>query len=415
MNRERHREASHPRACRGAALLIMLLVLTLAFGTTLIISLNEIPPEIAQRNRTLAALTEAKQALITWSVLQGDLQPATEVVGGVPQPTYYRPGNLPCPDGNHFGDSNTGYASGSCSAGGNTSIGRLPWKSLGVERLRDANGESLWYAVSDSFRTANDLNNKAINSDTKGSLLLYGTDGTSLTTPPGEELAAIIFAPGLPLEGQDRSALPDAASSYLEAFAGKNNASAAGPFVMGPAKDSIGNLVINDLVIGITARELISAMEKRALKEAQNALLNYKTALGSFPSPAPYSGANCTSTVTNVKSVALCASDSTTCFGRLPEDILSPYVALWFQQNGWGRVMTYVIHSGAACTTPIKVGTATNEYVLIAPGSARDGQNRPSTSLSNYLEDSENMDAWSADPNFSLPSVNSNDQLRSSP
>ena len=336
-------------------------------------------------------------------------------MNGVPEPTYYRPGNLPCPDGNHFGDSNTGYASGSCSAGGNTSIGRLPWKSLKVERLHDAYGESLWYAVSDNFRPAKDLNNKAINSDTKGTLLLYGTDGTSLATTTCEELAAIIFAPGPPLAGQDRAALPDTAASYLEAFAGKNNASAAGPFIMGPVKDSSGNIVANDLVIGVTARELIAATEKRALKEAQNALLSYKTAQGSFPNPAPYNDASCTSPVTNVKSVALCTSNGATCFGRLPEDVLALYAALWFQQNGWGRVMTYAIYSGAACTVPIKVDATTKEYVLIAPGSARNGQNRPSTSLSNYLEDVGNTGAWAANPDFSMPSIDSNDQLRSYP
>lgn len=418
MNNKRYIEVPRRAKSKGAALLIMLFMMVLAFSTVLITSLARNTSEIERQQKTLEALAQAKQALIAWSVTQGDLHPATEIEEGVVKPTYYRPGTLPCPDKNFFGSASSGNASGSCSTEGETSIGRLPWKSLGVEKLRDAYGESLWYAVSDNFRRPNDLNNNAINSDTKGSLLLYATDGTTLLTPPGEELAAIVFAPGPPLSGQDREALPNTASSYLEAFNEKNNASAAGPFVMGPVKNSSGNLVMNDFVIGITARELIAALEKRALTEAQNALKNYFAEKGMLPNPAPRNTPNCTAVITNVKSVPLCASDSTTpaCFGRLPEDALSIYVTPWFLQNGWGRVMIYAINdSSAGCTEPLNVEGKPKNHILIAPGTARYGQSRPSTSLSDYLEDSGNMDGWSANPDFLVPSAKSNDQLRAAP
>ena len=407
MTSERKYTHCSARRNRGAALLSLLLMVIIAVSTVLVSSLLSGNLEVQRQQKTLEAMAQAKQALIAWSVMQGD----------VGTDSYRRPGTLPCPDANFFGGVNSGNAAGSCSGAGGTSIGRLPWKSLGTDRLRDVNGETLWYAISDKFRNPS-LSSAAINSDTKGSLLLYAPDGTTLTTPAGEELAAIIFAPGLPLPGQDRAALPNAAASYLDAFNGKNNANATGPFIMGPTKDGSGNVVVNDIVVGITARELISAAEQRALNEATNALKKYYDANGHYPNAAPFNGADCTSLVTNVSASTIppCASDSAACFGRLPEDELTPHVAAWFTQNAWGRVMAYALNDAtAACPALLKVGGETRSYVLIAPGSARNGQNRPSTSLSDYLEDPDNTDAWSGDPDFSVPGINSNDQLRSLP
>jgi type II secretory pathway pseudopilin PulG len=393
----------------------MLLVMVLAFSTVLIASLAKSNPETERQQKTLKALAQAKQALIARAVVQGDTG----------SDSYHRPGTLPCPDKNFFGNANSGNASGSCVSSGETSIGRLPWKSLGMAQLYDGHGETLWYAINDPFRNPT-LSKEAINSDAKGSLLLYAADGSTLLTPNGEELAAVIFAPGPPLPGQDRVAQPDAASSYLEAFNGKNNAKAAGPFIMGPVLDSSGNLVVNDLVIGISARELIAALEKRALNEAQNALKNYVADMGSYPNPAPPNGANCDSPASSVKSLTIsqctsdgdicCAGDSGTCYGRLPEDALSSYVAPWFWQNGWGRVMVYAVNdSGIGCPASLNVGGVSKNYVLIAPGAARNGQSRPSSVLSDYLEDPGNADGWSADPDFLVPGINSNDQMRTDP
>jgi hypothetical protein len=408
MNGER---AIGPDENLGAALLVLLLAIVLGISSALLASLAARDPEIERRNKTLEVLAQAKQALIAWSVVQGDVWPAAQIKDGVETPTYRRPGTLPCPDTNFFGSSGSGNASGSCSMAGGTSIGRLPWKSLDMENLRDAHGESLWYAVSDHFRHAS-LNSAAINSDTKGTLLLYAADGSTLATPPGEELAAVIFAPGPPLPGQDRTNSSDVVSGYLEAFNGKNNASAAGPFVMGPARDADGDLVTNDLVIGVSARELIAAVEKRALREAQIALKQFAV----LPNPARHDDPNCASLVTNVKSVSSCASDGAICSGRLPEDVLEPYVAKWFLQNGWGRVMIYAIHDGGAgCSTPLKVGEDPKNHVLFVPGAARQGQQRPSTSLSDYLEDAGNADGWSGDFDFVVPEWDGNDQLRTDP
>lgn len=404
--------ASTKHRCRlgrndGAALLSLMLMVVIAFSAVLVASLLGSNFEIQRQQKTLEALAQAKQALIAWSAMQGDT--GTD--------SFRRPGTLPCPDTNFFGGANSGNAAESCSSSDGTLIGRVPWKSLGTDRLRDATGETLWYVISDKFRNPNP-SSAAINSDSTGSLLLYAADGSTLVTPTGEELAAVIIAPGPPLPGQDRAALPNASSSFLESINGKNNANASGPFVMGPATDGDGNVIVNDIVVGITAHELIFAAEQRALKEAQNALAAFAAANGHFPNPALSNDANCMSPIVNVAAspIPYCASNGTTCFGRLPEDVLAPHVAAWFLQNAWGRTMTYAIKdSDAGCTEPLYVDGSSKSYVLIAPGTARNGQNRPSTSLVDYLEDSDNADAWLGEPNFSAPTVDSNDQLRSFP
>src|SRR6185295_4229955 len=101
----------------------------------------------------------------------------------------------PCPD-----ITNTGTAGGSCSNGGGTTIGRLPWKTLGLPDLRDASGERLWYAVTDSFK-----NNPAVgtlNSDSRGGITVRDrngnvvNDGTDVGTFTRSGAIAIIIAPG---------------------------------------------------------------------------------------------------------------------------------------------------------------------------------------------------------------------------
>lgn len=389
---------------RGAALLVVLLLILTIFATSLVGALSSKSIEIQRQKKSLDALKQAKRALIAWSVLQGDLGTTTNP----------RPGTLPCPD-----VTNTGTHGSSCSLAGSSTIGRIPWKTLGIEELRDANGEQLWYAISNSFRRPG-LSNAPINSDSQGTLLLYAADGATLLTPSGEELVAIIFSAGLPLPGQDRNAGPNSAASYLDSGNGRNNAAAGGPFILGPVTDAQGDMIVNDLVLGISARELIASIEKRVLREAQDGLSKFASANGGkFPNP---SSSSCTLTITSVATPNTCDSDSTICFGRLPENVLSPHVADWFIQNGWGRTMTYAVDkndaldgSGSGCSTALTTDGHAKSYVVITPGLRRAGQTRPSTSLTDYLDDSANSDAWSADPDFSTPIASSNDQLRSLP
>ncbi len=417
---------------RGFALMAFLALLTLAGLSLFIRQINTMQSQSVRTQKSFNALAQAKQALIAWSVLQGD----------VGSDTYHRPGTLPCPDRTFIGQANSGNAAGSCSSGGGTSLGRLPWKTLGIEMLRDANSEPLWYAVSDNFRNPN-MHKASINSDAKGTLLLYAADGTTLMTPPGEELVAIVFSPNAPLAGQDRITFPDAASNFLDSGNGRNNTLASGPFISGPATDksnnvtdTSNNVIVNDFALGISAAELLAAIEKRALNEAQKALSAFALANNNkLPNPAKSNDIICQTPINDVKTSSndvppppLCKSDNSVCFGRLPEDALSPYMTKipWFNQNGWGRVLIYAVNknsaldgSAAECPASLVVDGESKAYVLIAPGSAKAGQKRPSVSLADYLENAENSDTWtsmsSGQATFSAQKSGANDQLRSRP
>ena len=405
----RRRQPIHSQ--RGVSLLLALLV-ALTFSLNLFFkAATPLSAKLAGEQRTAQALAQAKAALIAWSVVQGDMG------DGV----HDRPGNLPCPD-----RQNTGTAPGPCtSSGSGTSIGRLPWKTLGIEALRDDDGERLWYALSNNFRVTH---NAAINSDTRGQLQLYATDGTTLLTPAGEELAAIIFSAGPPLAGQDRVADPLSAANYLDAASPWNNALAPGPFIAGPVANAQGEIVINDRVMALSTRELISAIEKRALNEAQIALAAFAAEhAAKYPNPAKSNDAICLSTISNINSNNTCSNvGSDACFGRLPEDAPGAALAPWFLRNGWGRVMIYAVNKNRAvdpgsaeCSAALNVGGTGADYLLLAPGSPGRGQTRPSPALANYLEDGANSDAWTSGaigrPTFSKPSAASNDSLRSRP
>ena len=398
---------SPPNSSKGAALLVILFLVLAAFSTVIVSQLSKANLEAQKQKKTQEALAQAKQALIAWSVLQGDIGNDTY--------NRQRPGTLPCP-----ATDDLGSVGSTCKLASSSTIGRLPWKELGIDVLRDADGETLWYAMDENFRRPG-LSNTPINSDSKGSLMLSATDGATSLTPSGEELVAIIFSAGSPLSGQDRSSTTSPAN-YLDSAKDANNvswnnAAAGGPFITGPVRDAQGNVTINDIAIGISAKELMAAVEKRALKEAQLLLTAYYDANGKYPNPAKATVTTCKSTRSSISNTATCDSDPSTCFGRFPEDIsVSSYPATWFQQNAWGRVMTYALSdSGAGCSNTLTVDGTAKSYVLVAPGTARSGQTRPSASLADYLEDSANTDAWAANPNFATPSTVSNDQLRSAP
>lgn len=160
----------------GLAALLLLAVLVMGSLYALLSGINTATADLQQKrdDTTAAALRQAKEALIAWS--------ATRASQG--------PGHLPCPDTDNDGNSE-GAACGTPA----TRIGRLPWRTLGLPDLRDANGERLWYVLSGNF--INQVGNP-VNSDTPGQLTVAGI-------APANNVIAIVFAPGPALAGQNRA------------------------------------------------------------------------------------------------------------------------------------------------------------------------------------------------------------------
>jgi hypothetical protein len=180
------------------------------------------------------------------------------------------PGALPCPDRDDDGDAD---CTGSTTS---SQIGRLPWRTLGVDDLRDASGERLWYALSFNFRK---LPATVINSDTPGQLAITGT-------APASNVVAVVFAPGQALQGQDRNAAHNSASSYLEGF----NLSNPVNYVFATNASPLDTL--NDRLVAITQADLMSAVEPalaaRIERDIKPYLRTYFNQWGAFPFPAKF-------------------------------------------------------------------------------------------------------------------------------
>ncbi len=212
---------------------------------------------IERDQRTVQALREAKAALIAWAANVNSTQP----------------GALPCPDTN-----NDGIAEGSCS-GATVTVGRLPWQSLGIDDLRDASGERLWYALSTNFRKL--PGTTTINSDSQGQL---GIAGTTVISATSGDVVAVVLAPGQPVAGQNRSAANvNSAASYLES----TNAGTTGTFTTAAQPSD----TFNDRVMPITRAELWAVVEPVVAARIQSDLVgapgsffnNYKAAWGRYP------------------------------------------------------------------------------------------------------------------------------------
>lgn len=313
----RLRSVSSRTLQEGQAAIILLLLVGFGIAALVFGMATPAKESIEKDKKTAAALAEAKAALIGFAVgSRLDL-------AGTP-----RVGDLPCPDLVNDGTSGT-----SCSNGGGTTLGRLPWKSLGLSDLRDGDGERLWYAVTDAFK-----NNPAVgtlNSDSRGGITVRNRGGTTIHdgrnldayAPSG--VIAVIIAPGAVLRRQgaagpqDRSCagevgaalancqLTQVCSSAATALCNPvNYLDTVGPpvltvtdatgstednanftdgglvngFINGHVFDANRNPVVNDRMLTITYQDLMPLMERRVAKEAFNCLTSYAAASnGRYP------------------------------------------------------------------------------------------------------------------------------------
>ncbi len=217
------------------------------------------------------ALRQAKAALIAYAASEQWQLYRTRT-------TYFQPGALPCPDKDDDSDADcTGSTTSSM-------IGRLPWKTLGTDDLRDASGERLWYALSWNFRKLQGGSPPTvINSDTQGQLSVTGT-------APASNAVAVVFAPGPALQGQNRdpsdASAHNSPANYLESF----NLSDPVNYIF--ATNALPSDTLNDRVLVITQAELMAAVEPVVAARIQRDIKQYLTAYlntwGRYPFPAAF-------------------------------------------------------------------------------------------------------------------------------
>jgi len=269
---------------RGLALLFLLILIGLAGAFFLVNTMNKSGAalSLARDQKTQAALDLAKQALLTF-VATTYAERAMDIVSTpYPPPGYAHdpnkgvPGYFPCPDSPS--SLAEGYAAGTCGSSSVSTIGKFPWYTLDIEPLRDGSGECLWYAVSGTYKfspngvTTNTSTSNMMNWDTPGLFDVLAADGSTFLAgnSPSARAVAVIFAPGPPLPGQDRSNAGGAncrgnytASNYLETASGVNNsavsavANAVTQFIAGQASNTF-----NDRLVYITREEVWTAIKK---------------------------------------------------------------------------------------------------------------------------------------------------------
>ncbi len=362
-----HKVLARPHAQRGAALMIMLVIMVMGVVAFFVGSLSSTAIQIKRDEVTANALAQAKEALIGYAA------------------THDTPGKLPCPeDTGAIGGIYEGKEQANC--GNATVIGRLPWRALHLDDIRDGNGDRLWYARSAGFYSS------PINSDTPAQL--------TVDLVPNKAVA-IIFSVGTPINGQSRpvptSSTPPDVAQYLEL----SNSSGGNTFVStGPTGS------FNDKLLLITPDELFRVVEKRVAGEVKNCLNDYALNNGGlYPWASPWN------TLTY-------ADTSGTLSGRIPDTPFSnTVVSNTLMNNTWGGLPCKIISNSGWWLdwkgmvfyqvsneySPTPTGTtlltvnppsaiANNRFVVIVAGKmlAALPQARSSvpetTNLSNYLE-----------------------------
>jgi hypothetical protein len=174
---------------QGAALLLMLLILILGAASFFVSSLNSLTVQTARDNKTTLSLAQAKDALIGDSVST----PLLESAGYLRLPDLgFGLGNVPSE-----GSSPPNFSGNDID---HSVIGKIPWKTLGISPSQDGQGECIWYAVSGRFKN-NPTTNSSFNWDTPGQIDVIDGKGNTVAS----NVAALIIAPGKPLDRQDRA------------------------------------------------------------------------------------------------------------------------------------------------------------------------------------------------------------------
>ena len=277
----------HSKRQGGFAMLAIISMIVMVSAYLLVKQLNASVGFAAEkRNRNAQVLNQAKQALI------GHVAQRAALID------ENNPGRLPCPEADAFyGDpAQEGIAAPVCTL---PAVGRLPWRTLGLDKLVDAANEPLWYVVSPGWALPSSSATLTINSGSTGQLTVDGmaNDAVALIIAPGPAFT-VQAAAGCAARSQTH---PTGAGTldlrnYLECENATSPADAN--FVTtGPATS------FNDQVLRVAAAELLPGIEaaiaERIKREIVPELRNvYSSPLwGSgitstnplFPYPAPFS------------------------------------------------------------------------------------------------------------------------------
>jgi len=268
--------SGRPIRARGAALLIMVMIVGLGATWYLVSRLNTESglAGAAAKARNQRVLNTAKAALIGYV--------ATQAI----KADQSRPGALPCPEAPaNFNDPLANGSDGTVSYPCTLPIvGRFPWRTLGLDKLVDASGEPLWYAVAAGWAGANTVINSDCASPASGMACATGrltvdgitSDVIAVIIAPGPAFSAPA-ATGCAAQNQTRPATgtPDW-RNYLECENATSPADNTFVTTKPPIVDSVTKAVtpvLNDQVVTITVGDVIPAIEAAIAKRIESEIL----------------------------------------------------------------------------------------------------------------------------------------------
>lgn len=302
LNLARHKQ-------HGAALMVMLVIMTMGTAAFLVSALNSSGLRIEQNKNSSQILARTKE------VVMGKM-----LAGGGGQ----RPGDLPYPDRLIEATPNYDGNTDSCPAlqiapTPTGCLGRLPWRSplhlpMTSPSENDPTGFMPWYAVSANLVDPVGVifNSELLNSAPHTWLTVRDTNGNVLSN----RVAFVVIVPGTAINGQSRPSSPNLGGSnqYLDSIIVPNtctipciagtysNADTDDEFIMG--ENPIYSF--NDKLIYVTIDELMPLIEKRIAREVKNCLDDYAiTSAEKYPWATPISD-------------LAYATTQATYFGRIP-------------------------------------------------------------------------------------------------
>ncbi|MEO5327141.1 MAG: hypothetical protein H7829_02740 [Magnetococcus sp. THC-1_WYH] len=223
---------------QGAALIIIMTVillggLSLALDALLIKSKRLRGDQVSN-----VTLIHAKRALIAYAAMHAAKTPP-------PAKAY---GKLPCPYEGFYrntADPLDDYGENALEGACSSTLGFLPWKTLGLPPLVDGEQAPIWYALSSRFSTGY---------PTKADFLCDQADLTIIGDP--EPYAAILFSPGKALTNQVRASDVTAVNLIPEFLEGANAD-------LDESYDKSGGVInssFNDRLLGIKCSEILNVL-----------------------------------------------------------------------------------------------------------------------------------------------------------
>lgn len=258
---------------RGAALILMFLALILVALSVFVLRYSPQQRDAETLQREHQSLHAAKQLLLAYAARRHGRESDSPAEDRELQ--LARPGELVCPDFNNDRQMNgptNDYNGAHCRH----RVGWFVFESFNHESVIGDEASPIWYAVAAEYYNYSGLggyNEPVINTVTNSSMTL-----------DGEPVVAVLFATGLPLEGQNDRGVDDAAaaqSSFLE----QDNAATQDTFISLSASANF-----NDVALGITQAELMQAVEKKAAFAIAKRLNQYFVDNNRYPAPSSGSG-----------------------------------------------------------------------------------------------------------------------------